>query len=202
VPKTRDVPQTPNTKPQAPAPQPSPKNETQPEQPKPKELTGDTRLAKLETAPEKTEDKPERPRTVREALAQQMALRPSRAMQQDGGVSKRLAISSLDSKATAFGLYDEAIVDSVSQCWYDYLARNSYAYDRMGKVVVTFRLHSDGRVTDVKVEEDTVDDKSAGIWAYLCQASVDKAAPFAPWPSDLVHLNKTNYRDIRFQFNY
>ena len=202
VPKTKDVPRTQNTKPTPPTPQPQPQKETQPAQPKPTELTGDMKLAKLETSPEKTEDKPERPRTVREALAQQMALRPSRAMQQEGGVSRRMTISSLDAKETPFGKYDEALVDSISQCWFDYLDRNSYAYDRLGKVVVAFRLHSDGRVTDVKLEGDTVDDKAGGIWAYICQASVDKAAPFAPWPSDLVRLNQANYRDVTFQFNY
>ncbi len=61
VPKTKDVPRTQNAKPQPPAPQPAPQKEAQPAQPKPMEQVGDTKLAKLETSPEKTEDKPERP---------------------------------------------------------------------------------------------------------------------------------------------
>ena len=201
VPKVRDVPRTPITKPQpAPALQ-TPQKEQQASPPKPTEEPGETKLAKLEMSPQKKET-PEKPRTLNEARAQQQALRPSRQMLQDGGVLRRMSVAALDSKATPFGEYDQALVDAVSQCWFDYLEKNSYAFDRLGVVIVAFRLHSDGRVTDLRIVQDTVDDKAQGIWAYLCQASVEKAAPFAPWPSDLVRLNNANYRDVKFRFIY
>ena len=103
---------------------------------------------------------------------------------------------------TSFGKYDGALIDAVTQRWNDLLDKNGYSFDRAGKVVVVFRLHSDGRITDVNILEDTADDKPDGIWAIFCRLSIENAAPFAPWPSDYLHMQGSNYRDLRFQFDY
>ena len=198
VPKTKDVPRTQNAKPQPPAPQPQPKKETQPEQPKPKELTGDTKLAKLETSPEKTEDKPERPRTVREALAKQSNLFPSRQMQQEGGTRRQALVPSLDAKSTPFGDYDSRFIAAVSQRWYDLLDSQKFASDRLGKVTLRFHLNYDGSITDVQIVENTVGE----LLGYVCQKAITDPSPFAPWPSDMRRMVGANFREIAFTFYY
>jgi hypothetical protein len=198
VPKTKDVPRTPNAKPQPPAPQPQPQKETQPAQPKPKELTGDTKLAKLETSPEKTEEKPERPRTVREALAQRSNLFPSRQMQQEGGTRRQALVPSLDAKATPFGDYDSRFIGAVTQRWYDLLDSQRFASDRAGKVTLRFHLNSDGSISNMEILENTVGD----LLGYVCQEAVTDPSPFAPWPSDMRRMVGANFREITFTFYY
>jgi outer membrane biosynthesis protein TonB len=198
VPKTKDVPRTQNAKPQPPAPQPQPKKEALPAQPKPKELTGDTKLAKLETSPEKTEDKPERPRTVREALAQQSNLFPSRQLQQEGGTRRQALVPSLDAKSTPFGDYDSQFIAAVTQRWYDLLDSQKFASDRRGKVTLQFHLNYDGSISDIKVLNNEVGE----LLSYVCQEAITDPSPYAPWPSDMRRMVGANFREIVFTFYY
>jgi hypothetical protein len=198
VPKTKDVPRTPNAKPQPPAPQPQPQKETPPAQPKPMEQAGDTKLAKLETSPEKTEDKPERPRTLKQALAQRSNLFPSMQMQQEGGTRRQALVPSLDAKATPFGNYDSQFISAVTQRWYDLLDSQKFASDRTGKVTLRFHLNSDGSITEMEVLENNVGE----LLSYVCQKAVTDPSPYAPWPSDMQRMVGKNFREIVFTFYY
>jgi hypothetical protein len=198
VPKTKDVPRAPNAKPQPPQPAPQPKKEEQPAQPKPTELLGDTKLAKLETSPEKNEEKPERPRTVREALAQRSALMPSMQMQQDGGTRRQALVPSLDAKSTPFGDYDSRFVGAVTQRWYDLLDSQRFAQDRSGKVTLRFHLNYDGTISNMEILENTVGD----LLGYVCSQAVTDPSPFAPWPSDMRRMVGANFREMTFTFYY
>ena len=169
--------------------------------PKPTPVTkpGDLTLGK----PDKpTPQEQPRPRTVKEAKEQQSHRLPGEEMKQAGGVQRHLEVGSLDAKATLFGVYDDALVDAVSQSWYNSLEQTRYASDSRGKVVIQFSLHSDGTVTDLAIAQDTADDTPGGIWAIICQAAIEKASPFARWPSDMVHENGSNTREVRFTFFY
>jgi hypothetical protein len=195
VPKTRDVPRTQNAKPQPP-PEPQPQKEAQPAQPKPTEQPGDTKLAKLDTSPEKNDSTPDRPRTLKQARAQQSNLLPSMAMNQDGGVTRRL-VSSLDAKATPFGDYDRRFIDAVTQRWYDLLDSQKFAQDRTGKVTLRFHLNYDGTISDMEVLENTVGD----LLGYVCQEAITDPT-FEPWPSDMRRMVGANFREIVFTFYY
>jgi hypothetical protein len=197
VPKTKDIPRTQKSNAQA-APPPQPQKQAQPAQPKPTELPGETKLAKLETSPEKNNSTPERPRTLNQARAQQSGLMPSMAMQQDGGTRRIAIVPSLDAKATPFGDYDRKFIGAVTQRWYDLLDSQSFSMDRSGKVTVKFRLNYDGSVTDMQVLENTVGD----LLGYVCQQAVTDPSPFEPWPSDMRRMVGQNYRDIVFTFYY
>ena len=127
---------------------------------------GDLTLAKADDTTRKGEGeatKP-RPRTLAEAraqLAQQSPLKTAgQRAKQDGGVRRRNITSSLDAIGSPFGVYDAAIVAAIQNRWYDLLEERSYASDRTGKVVLVFKLHYDGRITDMTVvkEETTVDE--------------------------------------------
>ena len=198
VPKTKDVPRTPNSKPQPTPEPPSPQKEQQTATatPKPTEQPGDMKLAKLDVSPEKKE-LPEKPRTLTEARAQQQMLRPSMAMQQDGGAKKRL-VQAFDSKSTAFGEYDAKIVEAISQRWYDLLDSQKFAQDRSGKVTLKFRLNYNGTITDMTVLQNTVGD----LLGYVCQQAVTDPTPYEAWPSDMRRAIGANFREITFNFYY
>jgi outer membrane biosynthesis protein TonB len=223
--KTEDVPRVKFT-PLQPSPPPEPPKETQPPPPQPpKETTppppepskaaqpeakpkpaytpGDLTLAKPSPTPSPTvgdanEPKPERPRTVKQALAQlQQNQLPGEKMKQDGGVSRRNEVASLDTRATPFGAYDAALVRAISDRWYTLLDERDYASDSRGKVVLQFRLHYDGRVSDVNMAENT----AGQVLGLLCQKAVQDPAPFAAWPSDM-RRTLGDIRNIQFTFYY
>jgi outer membrane biosynthesis protein TonB len=211
--ETRPPPPQPPKETQPPPPQPPketkppasepPKEALAEAKPKPAYTPGDLTLAKPSPTPRPTEGdanevKPERPRTVNQALAQlQQSQLPGEKMQQDGGVARRHELASLDTKATPFGAYDSALVRAISQKWYTLLDERDYASDSRGKVVLQFRLHYDGRVTDVNMAENTAGE----VLGLLCQKAVQDPAPFAVWPSDM-RRTLGDIRNIQFTFYY
>ena len=213
VPKTEDVPKPvkaaepkPETKPQTtqlqpamPAPQPrmpppetteTPQTPGETDRPAPKPAVA---LATNSAPPAPAQ----RPRTLKQALAQRDQL-PGPALRQNGGVARRNMSSSLDVKATPFGDYDRAIIEAVSQRWYDLLDSRRFAQDRSGKVMLRFKLKPDGTI----IEMQTTDNNVGELLGYLCQEAIEEAAPFAKWPPDMVRMIGANYRDITFTFYY
>lgn len=209
VPKTEDVPKVvkaastepkPETKPQPEPLQPAPPKtpEPKPETPEPPQTPGETDKPKPKTEqPTPAPAQPQRPRTLRDALAQREQL-PGQAMSQAGGVPRHAMWSSLDAKATPFGDYDRAIIEAVSQRWYDLLDSRRFAQDRSGKVTLHFKLKSDGTIIEMETVENTVGD----LLGYLCHEAIEEAAPFAKWPPDMVRMIGANYREITFTFYY
>ena len=146
-------------------------------------------------APNQPAEQP-RPRTLRQALAQQKL--PGLQMQQSGGVRHAALVPSLDVRATPFGAYDAAFIQAVTQRWYDLLDSRQFARDRTGKVVLRFHLNYDGRVSDMEVEQNTVGD----LLSYVCQKAVTDPAPYAQWPTDMRAMVGLDYREITFTFYY
>ena len=198
VPKTEDAPRPQFSKTPPSPPQTQPAENSQ-QQPSPTIQPGDLTLAKMENLqPQQPQNnsQPERPRTIKEALAQQDLL-PGVEMKQDGGVRRHASVSSLDVKLTGFGDYDAQLVAAISQRWYDLLDSQQFALDRTGKVVLQFRLNYDGTITDMKVEHNDVGE----LLGYVCQKAVTDPAPFAKWPSEM-RFKLGDSRDIQFTFYY
>jgi outer membrane biosynthesis protein TonB len=183
VPKTFDT-LRPAPEPAPPTPPPEPE---EPE-PQPRDLT-------VGASDPATKPKPERPKTVAQAQMQQGIIAGPR-MRQEGGV-KRRGVVSLDTKATPFGAYDAAVIAAIQRRWYD-LLEDSSAAPKTGKVVLEFRMHSDGGITDLKIVEEDVGE----IRALYCRKAVSDPAPYAPWPSDMRRMIGKDYRDVRFTFYY
>ncbi|MGA2241696.1 MAG: hypothetical protein ABSH11_06615 [Verrucomicrobiota bacterium] len=139
-----------------------------------------------------------RPRTIKQAVAQQSHQLPGQQMKQAGGTRRAALVSSLDVKATPFGDYDSKFIEAVTQRWYDLLDSRQFAMDRSGKVMLRFHLNYDGTIADMQVLENTVGD----ILGYVCQKAVTDPAPFAPWPVDMRRIVSENYREITFTFYY
>jgi hypothetical protein len=161
---------------------------------------GDLALARPEPEPQKRqgEAKKTRPKTVTEArLRNNIQRLPGEKMRQEGGVRRRLEIGSLDAKATPFGAYDAALIEAISQRWYALLDERSYASEMRGKVVVQFRLHYDGRVTDMNIAENTAGE----MLALLCLSAVRDPAPYMPWTTEMRRV-LGDRRNIQFTFYY
>jgi hypothetical protein len=176
--------------------QPSfPKPPEEPPKPEPAMSTGDLALAR----PDEEKVERRRPRTIQEALTrQQLNKIPGPKMKQDGGVSRRLEYASLDAKATPFGAYDLAFIEAVSRRWYDLLDKRDYSQDRHGRVIVKFELNYDGRISNMKVVENTVGE-TLGL---ICQKAVLDPSPFERWPSDMRRMVGDDTREIQFTFFY
>jgi hypothetical protein len=67
-----------------------------------------------------------------------------------------------------------------------------------GRVVLEFVLLPTGRITDLRVVENTVDATSAAI----CSSAISDPAPYRPWPRQMQLDLGTDHRDMRFTFYY
>jgi outer membrane biosynthesis protein TonB len=167
---------------------------------KPAQAPGDLAMAKPDLTPRKDQGEAEhaRPRTIKEALARQPNNSPAgQKLKQDGGVRRHLDIPSLDAKATTFGAYDAVLIEAIRDRWYTLLDQRDYASDARGKVVVRFRIHQDGRITDMDVAENT----AGGVLGLICEKAVLDPAPFAPWPAEMRRM-LGDTRDVQFTFYY
>jgi hypothetical protein len=174
--------------------QPAPPS--QPQKPSPATRPGDLTLGK--PVKEAKSPEPSRPRTVKQAREQQTQRLPGPQMKQEGGMRRQAMVPSLDVKASPFGVYDAALVEAVTQRWYDLLDSQQFAMDRSGKVTLRFHLNYDGTITDMNVVQNTVGE----LLGYVCQKAVSDPAPFARWPSDMRRMVAENYREITFTFYY
>lgn len=172
--------------------QPSPPEQSQP-QPQRAPAPGDLTLGKPKN-PQPLE--PQRPRTIREALAQNHL--PGLQMRQDGGVHRTALVPSFDVRATGLGDYDEQIFEAIQQNWDNELDSQKFALDRTGKVVLQFHLNYDGTVSEMKVLDSTV----GVLLGYVCQEAVSVSAPFAKWPDDMRRTIGRNFREITLTFYY
>ena len=202
APQTDDASQPSKLQPSPPPPTPTTQSQT--EAPDPPQTPGETELLKPKTsaptlppAPTSPQAQHARPRTLKQALAQRDQL-PGQQMRQAGGVPRNRLEPTFDVKATPFGDYDRAIIDAVTQRWYNLLDNHRFAQDRAGKVSLRFKLQADGSVIEMQTVENTVGE----VLGYLCQESIEEAAPFAKWPPDMARMIGANYRDITFTFYY
>jgi outer membrane biosynthesis protein TonB len=205
--RTEDVPPDKPMPLQPSRPAPLAKEEQKEEKAKPPEpktdlaqaqVPGDLALAKPSEAPapkqDEGEQKQSRPRTLKEARARRQLV--GEKMKQEGGVQRRGAVS-FDTRATPYGEYDDALIQAVQERWYRLLEQRDYASDSRGRVVLTFVLHYDGRVSDMSISENTAGE----VLGLICRKAVEDNSPYAAWPSDMRRmLGET--RKIQFTFYY
>jgi hypothetical protein len=73
-----------------------------------------------------------------------------------------------------------------------------WAGGRTGKVMIRFVLHSNGRVTQASIVENSVD----FTLALLCERAILDPAPYAAWPLDMKRLIGGDDREVTFTFFY
>lgn len=198
--RTEDVPRT-KAFPLQPAPVTPPAVEEQAEAKARAMPPGDLVMAKPQPAGQDSGQAAQsRPRTLRDALARQQERGGlvGEKMKQEGGVKRRAIESSLDTVATPFGAYDRAVILAVQNRWYYLLDSGNFARERTGKVVIEFHLNHDGRVSNLRVVENTVNE----LLALLCEKAILDPAPYGRWPSDMRRMVGADYREVRFTFYY
>jgi len=136
----------------------------------------------------------QRPRTIAEAMAQHGML--GEKSRQTGGVHQLKMDSTLDAMKTSYGDYDREFIDAVRTRWYQLLADRSS--EGSGKVVVSFRMHPDGRITNLKMAQNEMSD----LLGLICQQAVFDPAPYRPWPLEMRRDIPEGYRDVTFTFFY
>jgi hypothetical protein len=109
----------------------------------------------------------------------------------------QIQFESLDSKVPAFGDYDFALVSAIQTAWYRLLDEQGHAADYRGKVMVRFRLHYDGRITDLTIVENTAGSMPGAI----CGNALEKPSPFIRFPPDMRRL-VGDTRKIQLTFFY
>ena len=199
--KTEDVPRSPFDRLQPAFPQAE--QEQPPEHAKPTSPTppGDLAMTRPDITLREDSGTAEhaRPRTITEALRRQNRNQlAGPRMKLDGGTGRHVEFTSLDAKATPFGVYDAAFITAVESRWFALLDQISYDSYRHGKVELEFHLNYDGRITDMKVVQTTVGE----MLGLLCQKAVLDPAPYNRWPPDMRLMVDKDYREIRFTFFY
>ena len=197
--KTEDVPRN-QSFPLQPSPPPTPPQEEQEEtKPKPSQPVGDLAMAKPEPETHKEESQPQhkRPRRLADVRPPPEDQLAGQKMKQEGGVHRRLDMNLFNTIATPYGDYDRALIAAVQQRWYALLDERNYALDSRGKVVLQFVLHPDGRITGMKVAENTTTE----VLGIVCEKAVLDPAPFPAWPTDMRRLIGEE-RPIQFTFYY
>jgi hypothetical protein len=137
-----------------------------------------------------------RPRTVTEAKLRQELL-AGQKMRQEGGVERKGPVQ-VDAEGLPFGAYDEAMVGAVQNRWFALLEEQRYVGGVSGRVVVRFRLHSDGTVRSCEAAETNVDP----LFTELCVRAVSDPSPYEKWPTDMLRMIGSNVREMRFTFLY
>lgn len=177
---------------------PKPQEEVKPmETPKPVQSPPMLRPQPRPLADSERVQKPTRPRTLAEARANKGML-VGETMKQEGGVARLSIVPSLDVKASPFGIYDAAMIYVISSAWYALLDESRFTYERSGKVVIRFTLHSDGTISGLKIMESEVGD----TLAFMCETAIIKPQPFNRWPAIMRQEVGADTREITFTFHY
>ncbi len=189
-------------------PKPAPEQKSAPPKPRQDPVDkGETLMAKVQPRQEASQPQPDnpstpapepkrrRPASVAEAKAQKGLIEGPRMLQHGGA---RIGITEgLDVRATPFGAYDALFIEAVQSRWFSLLDEREFAAGA-GKVVVEFRLHQDGRITDLSVADSSVNE----LLSWFCQRAILDPAPYRPFPPDLRRMMNSDYREIRFTFYY
>jgi len=99
--------------------------------------------------------------------------------------------------APEFRQYDESFINEVQQRWFDLLNNGPWRVHQEGRVIVRFRLHDDGRITNTSVLTNTTDDIMLDV---LGQKAILGSQPYPPWPQPMRAKVNKSYRGIDFSF--
>ena len=119
----------------------------------------------------------------------------SRKMKQKGGVA-RIGVPALDVRLTGYGDYDARFVQAVRLAWLRF--REKPGWFHPGRVVVDFKLHHDGTISELTVQKNA----ATAVQSYYCKEALAGPAPFEKWTEAMRREIGTNVRSCRFSFHY
>ena len=122
-------------------------------------------------------------------------MQASRKMKPGGGVTLK-GSPSPGVRLTGYGDYDARFVDEVRLAWLRYRAKPGW-FDP-GKVVIDFKLHHNGAITDLVVRGNPANP----LQDYYCRQALAIPAPFTKWSETMRREIGADFRQCRFSFHY
>jgi len=99
------------------------------------------------------------------------------------GVNKAGMIA-VSARFSNYGDYSQRMMEAIQSSWWAIIDRTRFETVASGQVVVRFKLHRDGSVTDAVIESFDV----PRLMALACKDAVQSPAPFDAWRADMVAL--------------
>ncbi len=140
-----------------------------------------------------------KPRTLLEAKASQAVTGAiaGKKMIQEGGINRAGKLS-FDVIGAPYGPYDALFCSAVQQRWWDLLENSRGSASVPGETRLSFLLHHDGRITDLKLNNSTVTE----FQTQVCLATLLDVSPFLKWPDAMREAIGADTRRANFRFIY
>jgi outer membrane biosynthesis protein TonB len=133
---------------------------------------------------------PERPRASVPSGTSGLLLRNNVGVGKVGTVA-------VDARFSNYGDYAQRMMEAIQSSWWDIIDRMRLETAVRGNVVVRFKLHRDGSVTDATILYENV----PHLMALACKDAVQSPAPFDAWRADMVALFGQE-DDVTITFQY
>lgn len=119
-----------------------------------------------------------------------MLLRRNTGVNQAGMVA-------VDARFSNYGDYAQRMSEAIQSTWWDILFRARIPNYETGTVLVRFKLHRDGAVTDLTVMQTSV----PTMQTFACKDAISACAPFDVWRPDMVALfGEVDVVTLRFNY--
>ena len=99
------------------------------------------------------------------------------------GVSRAGSIA-IDARFSNYGDYTQRMMEAIQSSWWSIIERSRFEGVTRGHVIVRFRLHRDGTVTDAQVLGSEV----TRVMTLACKDAVMAPAPYDIWRADMVAM--------------
>ena len=99
------------------------------------------------------------------------------------GVNRAGTIA-VDARFSNYGDYTQRMMEAIQSSWWSIIERSRFESVSRGNVIVRFRLHRDGTVTDAKVLGTEV----TRVMTLACKDAVMAPAPYDIWRADMVAM--------------
>jgi len=96
----------------------------------------------------------------------------------------RAGLLALDARFSSYGDYSQRMLEAIQASWWSLIERARFDDFAAGYVIVRFRIHRDGTVTDAEVVASTV----PPLAALTCKDAVALPAPYDTWRADMVAM--------------
>jgi len=99
------------------------------------------------------------------------------------GVNRAGTIA-VDARFSNYGDYTQRMMEAIQSSWWSIIERSRFEGVSRGNVIVRFRLHRDGTVTDAQVLGSEV----TRVMTLACKDAVMAPAPYDIWRADMVAM--------------
>lgn len=155
------------------------------DQPEDADVRGEAGTSSLAVSPEPAAAAPQ-PRPPA-ALAKPRASLPTGTsgllLRNPVGVGRAGALA-LDARFSSYGDYSQRMLEAIQASWWSLIERARFDDFAAGYVIIRFRIHRDGTVTDAEVVASTV----PPLAALTCKDAVALPAPYDSWRADMVAM--------------